>query len=331
MLWNGVRSVSVVTVCLNTRGTIRLTMESIKQQTFPDVRHVIIDGGSRDGTLDIIREYEPYYLQSEKDDGIYHAMDKGAAAADGDLLIFLNAGDTFFDDTVCEKVAAFAEKWQADIVFGDLLPVRISRADHSDHGAFQEGKVLGLGYMRNRKFLYNESIHHQATFYRRWVFDKCTYLCEEEHASGEYNLLLDAVQNHSAKVKYIPQTISRFALGGTSTNNFEKEWNKYSKARDTLRKRYMPNFEAIKTKGDTEFHTRETATPLSTFYRGTKEKFYKGTKTSVRRSPFFGFYSRIANGIAGRASSQLGPGDSECCCDGGSRCVERNVSANQGK
>lgn len=307
MLTNSVRSISVVTVCLNTRGTIRLTMESIKNQSFPHVRHVIVDGGSTDGTLDIIREYNPHHLISEKDDGIYHAMDKGASTADGDLLIFLNAGDTFFDDTVCEKVAAFAEKSRADIVFGDLLPVRISRSDSSNHGAFEEGKTLSLGYMRNRKFLYNESIHHQATFYRRWVFDKCTYLSEDKHASGEYNLLLNAVQNHGASVKYIPRTISRFALGGTSTNDFESEWQKYSKARDTLRERYMPDFAAIKIKSETEFHTRETAAPLQFLYHGAKSKILQRTKAGVKKSPFFGLYSRIANGIAGRASNKLSP------------------------
>lgn len=299
ILKNRARSVSVVTVCLNTRDTIRLTMESVARQTLPDVRHVIIDGGSKDGTLDIIREYDPTYLTSEQDKGIYDAMDKGAQAANGDLLIFLNAGDTFFDDAVCEKVAAFAEKTRADIVFGDLLPVRISQSDHSDHGAFEEGKTLGLGYMRNRKFLYNESIHHQTTFYRRWIFDECAYLCEKEHASGEYNLLLDAVQNHGAKVKYIPQSISRFALGGTSTHNFEKEWEKYSKARETLRELYMPDFEAIKVKSEAEFHTSATAAPIATAIRR--------ARLSIRKGPVFGLYSRFANGIASRTTNMHSP------------------------
>lgn len=296
---NRVRSVSVVTVCLNTRDTIRMTLESVARQTFADVRHVIIDGGSTDGTLDIIREYDPAYVVSEKDNGIYDAMDKGGQAADGDLLIFLNAGDTFFDNDVCAQVADFAETSKADIVFGDLLPVRIYPSDHSDHGAFEEGKVLKLGYMLNRRYLYNESIHHQATFYRRWIFDKSTYLCTETHASGEYNLLLDAVFNLNASVKYISRPISRFALGGTSTSNFEKEWEKYSKARESLRKIYMPDFEAIRPKNDHEFHTGMTASRVA--------RVTRTVKTGIRKSPVFGLYARFANSIAGRASNTLGP------------------------
>ncbi len=294
-----VRSVSVVTVCLNTRDTIRLTLESVARQTFPDVRHVIIDGGSSDGTLDIIGEYDPAYLVSEKDNGIYDAMDKGGQAADGDLVIFLNAGDTFFDDDVCERVAEFAQSSKADIVFGDLLPVRIYPSDHSDHGAFEEGKILKLGYMQNRKYLYNESIHHQATFYRRWIFDKGTYLCAQAHASGEYNLLLNAVFNHNASVKYLSRSISRFALGGTSTHNFEKEWKKYSKARESLRSIYMPNFDTIKPKSEHEFHTRATVSPL--------RKVMRKLKAGIRRSPIFSLYDRIANGIARRSSNTIGP------------------------
>lgn len=296
---NRVRSVSVVTVCLNTRDTIRMTLESVARQTYPDVRHVIVDGGSTDGTLDIIREYDPAYLVSEMDDGIYHAMDKGAQAANGDLLIFLNAGDTFFDDEVCARVAEFAQSSRADIVFGDLLPVRIYPSDHSDHGAFEEGKLLNLGYMLNRKYLYNESIHHQATFYRRWVFDKGRYHCAEEHASGEYNLLLDAVFSQNATVKYISRPISRFALGGTSTRDFEKEWVKYSRARETLRGLYMPDFDAINLKNEHEFHTPATAS-LAT-------KAARRLKTGIRKSPVFGLYSRIANSIAGRASNAVTP------------------------
>ena len=292
-----IRSISVVTVCLNTRDTIRLTLESVKRQSFPDVRHVIIDGVSTDGTLDIINEYKPAYLSSAKDKGIYDAMDKGAKAANGDLLIFLNAGDTFFDETVCEKVAAHAQESNADIIFGNLLPVKIKTSDFSNHGAFSEGEVLDLGYVRNKKFLYNESIHHQATFYRRWIFNDCTYYCPEEHATGEYNLLLDAVMTKNARVKYIPQTISRFALGGTSTHDFEKEWAKYTKARDTLRSLYMPDFEAIKLKSEFEFHDLKTI--------ANKQSLKSTTKTAIKKSPFYKLYDRLTNSIVSRVTNRM--------------------------
>ena len=197
--------VSVVTVCLNERDTIRLTLESVRSQSFPDIEHVVIDGISKDGTIDIIREYGQVHLISELDKDLYDAMDKGAKVATGDIVIFLNAGDTFFDQKVCTKVAAFFDETRADIVFGNLLPVYLRPDDSHDHGAFEPGKILDLGYVQNRGQLYYESIHHQATWYRNWVMKKCSFACPDKKATGEYNLLLDAVFNHEAQIKHIPE------------------------------------------------------------------------------------------------------------------------------
>jgi len=248
-----VKKISVVTVCLNARDQIRLTLDSVAHQTFRNVEHVVIDGGSKDGTQDIVLEYPVGYFISEKDRGIYDAMDKGARAATGDIMIFLNAGDVFFDARTCADVAAFFDASHADIVFGNLLPVYLHPTDSHDHSAFCAGKLLDLGYVRNRRQLYDESIHHQATFYRRWVLERCSYLCSAPEANGEYNVLLNAVMKHHARVKHIPQTVSRFVLGGTSTRDFSVEWPSYVKARDILRALYCPNPQQIKVKNEFEF------------------------------------------------------------------------------
>lgn len=232
-----VSSVTVVTVTLNARDTIRLTLESVKSQVGVDVNHLVIDGLSHDDTTSIVREYSNARAIVGKDSGIYDAMDKGAQAATGDVLIFLNAGDMFYSDDVCTKICDFFNQSRADILFGNICPVYLRRGDAHDHSAFRAGEPLNLGYVRDRRRLYDESIHHQATFYRRKIFSVCEYRCPNPIATGEYNLLLQAV-SHGFKIRYIDLIISRFALGGVSTGNFEEEWQRYVAAREVLRDLY---------------------------------------------------------------------------------------------
>src|SRR5690606_5600725 len=137
-----IEKISVITVCLNARDSIRLTLESVRCQSFGEIEHVVIDGGSTDGTQEIALEYAPGYFVSEPDKGVYDAMEKGGRAATGDILIFLNAGDTFYDDETCEAVTEFFDVTEADIVFGNLMPVYLRPTDSHDHGAFTPGQLL---------------------------------------------------------------------------------------------------------------------------------------------------------------------------------------------
>jgi len=292
-----VKKLSVVTVCLNVRDTIRLTLESTKNQTFPDVEHILIDGGSTDGTQDIIKEYDPGYFVSEPDGGVYQAMDKGAAAATGDIVIFLNAGDTFYDREVCRKVANFFDETRADIVFGNILPVYLDASDVHDHAAFVAGKLIDLGYMSNRSQIYDESIHHQATFYRRWVLEKCTYACPKPEATGEYNLLMKATFIHGARLKHFPGPISRFVLGGISTRDFSKEWQKYNTARQTLRDLYLPKGPP-KIRNKYEFHHQGRPPRRGLVDRHT-------LKMRIKRSYAFKAYNRVATGMTARVSNRV--------------------------
>jgi glycosyltransferase involved in cell wall biosynthesis len=296
-----VSKISVVTVCLNCQDFIRLTIESVASQTFNNIEHIIIDGGSIDNTINILQEYELDFFLSEKDNGVYDAMDKGAKAAKGDIVIFLNAGDTFFDNTTCEKVAAFFNSTHADIVFGNLMPVYLKETDTHDHKTFQAGKLVNLGYVKNRRQLYDESIHHQATFYRHWVLKKCTFLCPLPEATGEYNVLLNAVMKHNASVKHIKLTISRFVLGGISTQDFTAEWNKYVNARNILRELYCPKKENIKIKSETEFSAAEGKNIAD------PEPIKSRFKRVLKGSSIFRLYERIFFSISSRIFNLIIP------------------------
>src|SRR5512139_2191450 len=116
--------VSVVTVCYNAAGTIAATLDSVRAQTWRPLESVVVDGGSKDGTLDIVARYADVTgtVVSEPDGGIYDAMNKGIDLARGDILHFLNADDSFVDDGVIEAaLAVFIAEPEVDLVYGDAV------------------------------------------------------------------------------------------------------------------------------------------------------------------------------------------------------------------
>jgi glycosyltransferase involved in cell wall biosynthesis len=315
-----IERICVVTVCLNVRDSIRLTLESVKRQNFGAVDHVIIDGGSTDGTLDIIKEYRVAHLTSEKDAGVYDAMDKGRLVATGDAAIFLNAGDTFFDDDVCRDVASFFNNSGADIVFGNLMPVYLRANDTHDHAAFKVGHMVEGSGLRDLSQLYDSSIHHQATFYRTALLKKVTYKCEVPEATGEYNLLLNAIMRHQASVKYIDRPIARFALGGISTRDFASEWARYAVGREALQKMYFNGVRPIDGKNafvhkDADNYNAiagaavlaGTVGTVGSSFRGLTHTIRTRAKTAIRGSFVFGTYRRIATNVAQRTAMELMP------------------------
>ncbi len=124
-------SLSIITVCLNSAKTIGYTLESIGSQTYRDIEHIVVDGASTDGTVELVRGFSPQVARmiSEPDRGLYDAMNKGIAAASGTYTGFLNADDVYADPDVLSKVAdAFAGR-SCDAVHGDLLYVSGSNPD----------------------------------------------------------------------------------------------------------------------------------------------------------------------------------------------------------
>lgn len=115
--------VTVITVCFNSEKTIRKTIESVLDQTYAKIEYIIIDGFSTDNTVEIIKEYEPQFKGrmrwiSEKDNGIYDAMNKGIALANGDWVNFMNSGDWFYANNVIEQVFT-TDKSNFDLIYGD--------------------------------------------------------------------------------------------------------------------------------------------------------------------------------------------------------------------
>jgi len=117
-------SLSVITVCYNAEESIENTMKSVLSQSYENIDYLIVDGQSTDNTLNIVRRYQEKYknirLISEKDSGIYNAMNKGAFYAQGEYIYYLNSGDLFPDEKIVEQVMRQIEKNRPDIVYGDI-------------------------------------------------------------------------------------------------------------------------------------------------------------------------------------------------------------------
>jgi len=157
--------ISVVTPCLNSAITIRETLESVQQQDYPNVEHVVMDGGSTDGTLDIIREYPHLIWVSEKDEGHYHAMDKGIRKATGDVFAILNADDCYREGVLAKVAAGFAKHPEWDGLAGDMVFVDgCGREIFRREEAFVDTQIIRFGFAN--------VANHQALFLKREVYSR---------------------------------------------------------------------------------------------------------------------------------------------------------------
>lgn len=153
---------SIITVCFNEAARIALTCESIVNQTFQDFEWIVIDGGSTDGTLEILKRYAPRmnYVVSEPDRGIYHAMNKGIAQAHGMYLLFLNGGDYLYQPDVLAKVVDGNQPFIFDIYYGDLLMERVDKFKH-----------YSRDFTNYYSMFMKKPLPHQATFIKRTLFE----------------------------------------------------------------------------------------------------------------------------------------------------------------
>lgn len=121
--------ISVITVCYNAEHEIVATLQSVKEQTFTEYEYIIIDGASKDKTLEVISQSSvtPTHLISERDKGIYDAMNKALALAKGEYLMFLNAGDSLYSSDTLQRIAEVAKNENPDVIYGDTAIVDADR------------------------------------------------------------------------------------------------------------------------------------------------------------------------------------------------------------
>jgi glycosyltransferase involved in cell wall biosynthesis len=223
-------SVSIITAVRNGAATIIDTMSSLVSQTHP-AEHIIIDGGSTDNTLDIVRKISPSArIISEPDTGIYDAMNKGIRLATGDIVGILNADDFYADAGVLAKVAAVFANPTVEACYGDLEYVSANRDSGfgiRDSGlSTQDLKLMTQDFKVTRywrsgsfdaeKFYWGWMPPHPTFFVQRSVYEKYGFFRLDMGSAADYELMLRFLFKHRITASYLPEVLVKMRSGGVS-------------------------------------------------------------------------------------------------------------------
>jgi len=199
-------TLSVITVVYNNVKNIERTMLSALDQTYHGIEYIVVDGHSNDGTLNIIKRYKSRLakLISEKDKGIYDAMNKGLIAATGDYVIFMNSGDEFYDEDTVATV--FAAEKGADIYYGET---EMTDANGQSLG---QRRHKAPEHFTWRSFKYGMSVSHQAIYIRRSLLEPYD---PKYHLSADIDWIIRAAKKAN-KIVNVHQYVARYMVGGMS-------------------------------------------------------------------------------------------------------------------
>lgn len=209
---------SIITATYNSERTLRDTMESILTQTFQDFEYIIVDGASKDATLDIIREYEPRFqgkmrYVSEPDKGIYDAMNKGFAMATGDVIGILNSDDFFTSDDVLQAVVdGFAGEY-VDAVYADIHYVNTD--DLTKCVRYYSSSVFRPWMMR-----FGMIPAHPSFYCRKAVYDQYGSFDTTYRIAADFEILLRLIFIHRIRTRYVKKDFVTMRLGGASTTGY---------------------------------------------------------------------------------------------------------------
>ena len=210
---------SVITIVYNNASAIERTMLSVLNQTYPNIEYIIIDGASTDGTLEIIKKYESQLakLVSEKDKGIYDAMNKGLALSTGDYVLFMNSGDEIYETQTVEKIFATADN--ADIYYGE------TEMYDENWNSLGQRRHQAPESFNWKSFKYGMSISHQAIYMKR-------RLTEPYSLKYKYSADIDWIIKIAKKASHIVNTklyVAKYLVGGMSKQ----------KHRESLKERFQ--------------------------------------------------------------------------------------------
>jgi glycosyltransferase involved in cell wall biosynthesis len=205
------KKISVITVMLNSEATLPDAIRSVNAQTYAEVEHVFVDGGSTDRSVEIAKAHAQRspVLISEPDEGLYDAMNKGLALATGEIIAFLNADDLYADETVLTEVAQLFKSQKIDAVYGDLVYVSANDTDkirrYWKSGAYQEGAFL-KGWLPP----------HPTFICRKEIYAKFGNFDTTFKIASDYELMFRFIQRYKIRMAYLPKVFVKMRTGGVS-------------------------------------------------------------------------------------------------------------------
>ena len=207
--------ITLITSTYNSAKTLVSTFESILRQNYEDYEYIIVDGSSKDGTVDIIREWEPRFNGrmrwiSERDKGLYDALNKGIKMATGEVIGILNSDDFFTSDDILSTVAKEIEDY--DAIYGDVhfvKPDDLKKCVRYYSSAGFKPWKMRFGYMPA----------HPSFYARREVFEKYGFYSLDYKIAADYDMMVRLFCKHKIKGKYIKKDFVTMRTGGMSTNS----------------------------------------------------------------------------------------------------------------
>lgn len=222
---------SIITICYNDRAALERTLASVHAQTFRDFEHIVVDGGSTDGTVELIEQNKDRITKwvSEQDGGIYDAQNKGWRMADTEFVQFLNAGDLLAGPTVLEQV--------------------MPQLTASTGIAYGDADLIGTQGMIGKKvhparitsaYLMRETVAHQSQFIRKALLEKVGGYDTHYRIAADYAFLARACWEFSVVPQYLAVTVCAFDMEGLSSRPDQKEAS--AGERKDIQRRYAPAF-----------------------------------------------------------------------------------------
>jgi glycosyltransferase involved in cell wall biosynthesis len=202
--------ITIITATYNSASTVRDTLESVSMQRYPSVEHIVVDGSSKDETMDIVKEF-PHVSRvvSEKDNGIYDAMNKGLKLATGDVVGILNSDDFYDSPEIISQVMNAFNDPSIDVVYGDLQYVKQNNV-HVITRTWKSGQ-----YKRNH-FYYGWMPPHPTFFVRRKIYEEVGFFNTDLRSAADYEMMLRILVKHNMRACYIPQVLVKMRSGGMS-------------------------------------------------------------------------------------------------------------------
>ena len=218
-------NISIITAALNNKETIEQTITSISSQVYKNFEHIIIDGGSTDGTLDVIKNNGNLAkLISEPDLGMYDALNKGINLSSGDVIGFLNGDDFYAHDQVLRMVRDVLENHDVDSCYGDLQYVW----NHNTNKVIRYWKSSPYA---QGKFKHGWMPPHPTFFVKREIYEKYGQFNTDFRIAADYELMLRFLEKYKISTSYIPEVLIKMRVGGMSNrslrNLFIKSYEDY--------------------------------------------------------------------------------------------------------
>lgn len=210
--------ISIVTVVYNGESTIGQAAQSVISQDYPNLEYIVIDGGSKDKTVDILKAFgdQISVLISEPDKGIYDAMNKGLAQATGDVIGILNADDFYTDHTVLTSVAKALETSGADCLIGDLIFVAPDDLD-------KVKRFYSSANFELKRFEKGDMPPHPTFFARKELYAECGNFDTSYRITADYDLMLRMMYKKKASFTYLPKVMVTMRMGGVSNQGLKSK------------------------------------------------------------------------------------------------------------